>query len=70
MRTGELAKLVRAEIKRRGGVIDRERNSRHVVIYWSIGSRKMMTVVPRCGSAEPRSIANATAEVRRCARAN
>jgi len=69
MRTGELAQLVRAEIKQRGGVIDRERKNRHVIIYWSIGARKFMTVVPRCGSSEPRSIANATADVRRCARA-
>ena len=69
MRTGELAELVRTEIKQRGGVIDRERENRHIVIYWSIGIRKFMTVVPRCRSGERRAIANATAEVRRCARA-
>jgi hypothetical protein len=69
MRTGELANLVRSEIKRHGGVIDRERENRHIVIYWSIDLAKFMIVIPRHGSA-PRLVANATAEVRRCARAN
>jgi hypothetical protein len=68
MRNGELAKRVRSEIQRYGGVIDRERQNRHIVIYWSIGSRKFMTVVNRCGSAAPRLVANITADIRRCAR--
>lgn len=38
---------VKAEILRSGGVIDRERVGRHNVIYWSIGGRKCITVVPR-----------------------
>jgi hypothetical protein len=68
MRTGELADIVRAEIKRRGGVIDRERQNRHIVIYWSIGQHKFMTTVARCRSAAPRLVKNAMAEVRRQAR--
>jgi hypothetical protein len=68
MRAGELADLVRTEIQRRGGVIDRERRNRHVILYWSIGRRKFITTVAHCGSSGSRALENAIADVRRHAR--
>ena len=40
MKYGALVPMVRHEIRRLGGVIDRERYGRHLVIYWSIGEAK------------------------------
>jgi hypothetical protein len=62
-----LVEPVRAEIRRMGGAIDRERLGRHVVIYWSIAGRKCMTVVPLT-SSDWHALENARSHVRRLAR--
>jgi hypothetical protein len=65
MRTGERIKLVCAEIRRLGGVIERQRQGRHMVIYWALGPHKFVSVVPVNGSEGPHALQNSIADVRR-----
>jgi hypothetical protein len=66
-RHGEFIPSVRAEIRRLGGAIDRERRGRHFVIYWSIDVRKVVTVVPLT-TVNSRTLDNLLAQIRRSAR--
>ena len=67
MKHGALAPMVREEIARLGGAIERERVGRHLVIYWAIGGRKCVTVVPLTTSNWHMPM-NVRAQVRRSAR--
>ena len=62
-----LVKPVRAEIHRAGGVVDRQRTGRHVVIYWTIADRKCITVVPRT-TVNFHMLGNLISHVRKSAR--
>jgi hypothetical protein len=66
-RYGEFIPPVRAEIRRLGGAIDRERKGRHFVIYWSIGAEKFLTIVPLT-SCNFHMLDNVLSHVRQCAR--
>lgn len=60
----EIERVVRAEIARVGGVIDREERGSHLKLYWSLGSEKFFQVVsfsPSCF----RSQDNVRAQIRR-----
>lgn len=67
MKYGALIPMVRHEIRRLGGVIDRERYGRHLVIYWSIGEAKRITVVP-LSTSNWHMPNNVRAQVRRSAK--
>lgn len=62
-----LVEPVRAEILRLGGIIDRLRQGRHVVIYWSIAGRKHITVVPS-STVNYHALRNLLSHVRKSAR--
>jgi hypothetical protein len=66
-RVDGLVEPVRSEILRLGGVIDRLRLGRHVIIYWSIAGRKLITVVPRT-SSNLHALGNLLSHVRKSAR--
>ena len=62
-----LVEPVQAEIRRVGGVVNRQRTGRHVVIYWSIAGRKCITVVPR-STVNYHALGNLLSHVRKSAR--
>ena len=62
-----LVENVRREIESVGGAIDRERLNRRCVIYWSIGERKFVTIVPKA-SRSLRAVTNQITAIRRHAR--
>lgn len=55
------------EIKRLGGTIDSVSKKNHVKIWWSIGGKKDLTVLPTTTSSV-RGIKNALARIRRVVR--
>lgn len=54
-------------IESEGGVVDRVRHGRHLVIYWRVGDAKFVTTLANSPS-DRRAAANKVAQIRACFR--
>lgn len=59
---------LRKEIEDAGGSVDRVRMGRHIIVYWSVGSKTFVTPVS-CTSRSNSGLLNLRGEIRRKIRA-